>query len=295
MTANLLIGDDSFTNAVARAQITRKCAMRTKQMTGGRWDKLVVVDTPGLFDVNPDQSKERTPKNEVTKLSGILCPGPHVVILVLRMENGFTDEENNIVKFYVKLFGEEIFKHWIVVFSNGKSLRNEHLPQNLKDVLRKCNDSHIVLDPRDTSKRKENAANLFALIDQVVIERNKKSFYTNAMFEKVQKRNEDRARKIKQDQMEIANKKKAQFKKERDENLKRTRDDKDKKAVEQKYGNYIRQVDLTLSRTTTDESLQDQVREEYEKETGIWDTIKDVTIFLWDLFLPFLKEYLQNK
>ena len=53
------------------------------------------MDTPGVFDTHSDKDKIA---KEIIKCLGVVAPGPHAIILVLRFGVRFTEEENKAVE-----------------------------------------------------------------------------------------------------------------------------------------------------------------------------------------------------
>ncbi|KAM9843923.1 uncharacterized protein ACBR49_013041 [Aulostomus maculatus] len=81
--------------------------------------QLTVVDTPGWWR---NYFSEETPvfdRREI-RLSLSLCPpGPHVVLLVIRVDRAFTETNSRAVEEHVQLIGDRIWSRVIVVFSFG--------------------------------------------------------------------------------------------------------------------------------------------------------------------------------
>lgn len=63
-------------------------------------ENLVVVDTPGLFDTKETM---KTTCFEISRCVLYSCPGPHAIILVLRLDR-YTEEEQKTVALIKGLF-----------------------------------------------------------------------------------------------------------------------------------------------------------------------------------------------
>ncbi|CAF1568266.1 unnamed protein product [Didymodactylos carnosus] len=130
--------------------VTEKCAIGRTTFQG---KTVVVVDTPGFFD-----TKARTPKErkrlvkEITKSIQASFPGPHAFLIVVKLGK-FTKEERESVAQASKIFGQDILKHCIVVFTGKDTLGKRTLDQwlekaneELKDFLKACGQRYLAVD-----------------------------------------------------------------------------------------------------------------------------------------------------
>ena len=83
--------------------VTKHCSCSTNEVFG---DKLVLVDTPGLFDTT---NKNMDTLKELTKFMLLLQPGPHAIILVIRVGR-LTDEIQQTIKLLMNLFKEDAYR-----------------------------------------------------------------------------------------------------------------------------------------------------------------------------------------
>ena len=98
------------------------------------------MDTPGLFDTSLNQE---TITEEIAKCFGAIAPGPHAILLVIRIGVRFTDEENKAVEEVHKLFGMHLLRFLVIVFTHGDALENcgeREREAVLKDLLDKSPD-----------------------------------------------------------------------------------------------------------------------------------------------------------
>ncbi|CAG2215603.1 GTPase IMAP family member 4 [Mytilus edulis] len=111
-TGNTILGHKGyFKFGGTSCSITKECFLRTNT----RFDKkLDVVDTPGVFDT--DKSNEDI-QQEIKRCITLTSPGPHAVILCVRMGR-HTTEESEALKHFVKHFGEELLKYAIIMFTH---------------------------------------------------------------------------------------------------------------------------------------------------------------------------------
>lgn len=117
-TGNTILGQKKFeTKDISLSSVTTCCRKET-----GNFDKrtVSVIDTPGVFDTS---MTELNLKSEIENCIGLSLPGPHIFLLVIRLDARFTEEERNAVKWINEHFGEEASKYTMVVFTRGDMLR----------------------------------------------------------------------------------------------------------------------------------------------------------------------------
>lgn len=188
-TGNTILNTKVFTSTFSGKSVTSLCSAKSAIM----FDKVIsVVDTPGIFDTHkPNEETQR----EITKCVGISSPGPHAFILVLNAGIRYTEEEQNSVKFFENIFGEEIYNYFIVLFTrkdeldrNGISLQKfiDDSPQELADFIKKCGNRTFAFDnTKNIEDQKEEVAKLFDLIAKNVLENNGKC-YTDEIYKKAE-------------------------------------------------------------------------------------------------------------
>ncbi|XP_062599315.1 GTPase IMAP family member 7-like isoform X2 [Saccostrea cucullata] len=117
-TGNAILGFRAFKTKVSAMSVTNHVQFNTSK----RFQKsLLVVDTPGLYDTN--KTKEEVVK-EITKCFNITSPGIHAIVLVLQIGR-FTEEEKKTVDFYLELFGKDVKKYLMIVFTGKDRLDYE--------------------------------------------------------------------------------------------------------------------------------------------------------------------------
>lgn len=80
-----------------------------------------MVDTPGLFDTHLDHV---TITKEIARCLGVIAPGPHALLVVLRIGMRFTEEEAKAVAMVKDIFGEQIMRYVIIIFTHGDQLQD---------------------------------------------------------------------------------------------------------------------------------------------------------------------------
>ncbi|XP_069853160.1 GTPase IMAP family member 7-like [Dipodomys merriami] len=177
-TANTILGEQIFDSRTAVQRASRTWKERD----------LVVVDTPGLFD-----SKENLQTNIVELSQCVLysCPGPHAIILVLRLDR-YTEEEQETVALIKAVFGEAVMKHVIVLFTykdylEGCSLDDflKRSDANLQSIIQECGGRYCAFSNRaDEAEKEEQVQELVGLIENMLQSRGGAHFsddiYTDA-------------------------------------------------------------------------------------------------------------------
>lgn len=209
-TGNSILGFKGFKSSMSGASVTSKC----NQCAAHRFErKIVVVDTPGIFDTNVDNS---TTQAEIFKCVAISSPGPHAFILVLSLTR-YTEEEKEAVKHFAKYFGEDIYKYLIILFTRKDDLDYEQkslcdhiktVPHDLQMFIKECGGRIIAFNNK--LKGDEQDGQVVELLSMILdnIKANNGDYYTNDMYKKaeaemkkrekelIEKANEERKKEI---------------------------------------------------------------------------------------------------
>lgn len=209
-TGNTILGCKAFTSLMSGASVTSKC----KQRSARRFErKIVVVDTPGIFDTNVDNLTTQT---EIFKCIAISSPGPHAFILVLSLTR-YTEEEKQAVKHFANFFGEDIYKYLIILFTRKDDLDYEQkslcdhiktVPHDLQMFIKECGGRIIAFNNK--LKGDEQDGQVVELLSMILdnIKANNGDYYTNEMYKKaeaemkkrekelIEKANEERKKEI---------------------------------------------------------------------------------------------------
>lgn len=183
-TGNTILNAKCFESKLASNSVTSSCSVGYANKFG---KTIQVVDTPGMFDTS--LSKEAL-AIEIKKCIGLSSPGPHCFLLVMQISR-FTKEEEKSINNFVQFFGNNIFRHFIIVFTKKDDLDHEGItisdhikeaPDNLRRIINNCNDRYIAFNNRDqTSTRENQVEELFVMIHDT-IRQNEGTFYTNKLY-----------------------------------------------------------------------------------------------------------------
>ncbi|KAM9769959.1 GTPase IMAP family member 8-like [Menidia menidia] len=165
-TGNTVLGRPAFAADVSPAG-AKTCAKETVHME----DRTVsVIDTPGVFDTSIEEDEL---KREIEKCIELSLPGPHVFLLVIRLDARLTEEERNAVKWIEVNFGEKAAKYTLVLFTRGDVLKEatieNYLDRNadLKKLTEECKAGYVVFD-NAWGKNRTQVADLLEKIDTAV-------------------------------------------------------------------------------------------------------------------------------
>ncbi|OWF44509.1 immune-associated nucleotide-binding protein 9-like [Mizuhopecten yessoensis] len=254
-TGNTILDEEAFKTCFSASSVTETC-QEVKAIRFGQ--EIHLIDTPGVFDTSKPNTQVL---QEVARCISMSLPGPHVFLLVLQAGR-FTPEENDTVKHFADLFGEDVFKHMILVFTGRDALEKRQqsfeeflqtIPPTLDEIREKCNRRCIAIDNSpDNKSRAIDAENLMQQINDLVEKRNGK-YYTNEMYKAAEKKCLEREK-------DIRRQKDQEKKKEKEELIKHLKQDFQKDLDRLKAEQYSLQRkirDCTTEKEMLEEKLHD--------------------------------------
>ncbi|ROL52005.1 Immune-associated nucleotide-binding protein 4 [Anabarilius grahami] len=152
-------------------------------------EKVIVIDTPGLFDTSLKIGDLKVRIAELFNHSG---DGIHAILLVIKLCTKFTEEERKTVQWIKDNFGEEASKNTIVLFTNGDELEYNDMKiteyindgENLKKLIDQCNGRYQVFNNR--SNDRTQVTELLGKIKEMIKENN--TVYTKKKYDETQKK-----------------------------------------------------------------------------------------------------------
>ncbi|XP_074525748.1 GTPase IMAP family member 8-like [Halichoeres trimaculatus] len=229
-SGNTILGRKEFKAEACQMSVTKHCQKVDGEVDGRR---VSVVDTPGLFDSS--FSHEEVQK-ETTECFRLLAPGPHVLLLVLKIGR-FTPEEKETLGLIKKFFGPGAEKFTIVLFTEGEKIQDENMSvkeyvekkctTSFRKLISDCGGRYHVFNNYDRENRTQ-VSELIAQIDTMV-KRNGGSCFTNEMLQGTETvKNEDREGLLKEKEEEM--------RKEREELQRKHQEE--MKEMEEKFEKY---------------------------------------------------------
>ncbi|XP_051807203.1 GTPase IMAP family member 8-like isoform X2 [Acanthochromis polyacanthus] len=144
-------GDDkklALGNIIVRKKefyVSRFSARKQCEAAYGTWNMkpLTVVKTPDVFSLFVETVREA-----MKRCVDLCSPGPNVLLLLVTPSD-FTEENRKTLKFILSLFGENVFKHSMIIMTQNKDKRNQSVENLLQDCEQKQHS--INLDEKNPS------------------------------------------------------------------------------------------------------------------------------------------------
>ncbi|XP_016376731.1 GTPase IMAP family member 7-like, partial [Sinocyclocheilus rhinocerous] len=183
-TGNTIIGRNVFDSSAASTSQTKQCQSETTVRMG---KEISVIDTPGLYDTKLSENEIKTKIGECITFTS---PGPHAFIIVIKVGR-FTEEEKNTVKKLKEVFGEQMEKYSVILFTHKKQLKKkkqtieQYLEEGdpaLKELVESCGKRFFCLDNESASF--PQFKDLIRKIETMMAEN---GHFSNEMFEEAEK------------------------------------------------------------------------------------------------------------
>ncbi|MEQ2303358.1 hypothetical protein AMECASPLE_015966 [Ameca splendens] len=194
--ANTLFGQKMCETNNSPTSGTSQCQAKSGTVNG---KSIIFVDTPGFFDTGRDEQEMRA---EIVRCINECPPGPHVFLIVLKVEK-YTEQEEEIIKKITEYFTERALKFATVLFTRGDQLHerstiNDFVSENkdLSVLVKKCGNHCNVIDNKYWKNdldiyrsNKYQVKKLLTTIDKI-IEVNNGGYYTQEMLPNVNRQTE---------------------------------------------------------------------------------------------------------
>lgn len=187
-TVNTIVGKNICKATASSQSVTKQCQLVEEDVRGKR---LVIVDTPGLYDT---ESTEEETHKEIGKIIGLTSPGFHAFIVVIRIGR-FTREEIQSVYILAEMFGPELFERTVVLFTGVDNLEADgvtferylgnDITRDLQDFITKCGGRVVGFNNRNRSDTRQ----VDELMNKVgvIVKAKSSSYYTNEMYEEAKR------------------------------------------------------------------------------------------------------------
>ncbi|XP_073805365.1 GTPase IMAP family member 8-like [Danio rerio] len=123
-TGNTILGKS---DALKINKINKTCE---KQEANTRGRNVSVIESPILCD--PSMPREQM-KDEIQKCAELSAPGPHVFLLNIRLDEMFTEDKKNTVKWIQANFGEKALRYTIILFTHADYLKGKPLNEYIRE------------------------------------------------------------------------------------------------------------------------------------------------------------------
>ncbi|XP_034532782.1 GTPase IMAP family member 7-like [Notolabrus celidotus] len=193
--ANTIFGDATFQINHPSGSKSHPSQAETRSVNGRG---ITLIDTPGFFDVG---RSEEEMKPEIVRCMTECAPGPHALLVVLKVEK-FTEQERAVISKIIESFSEDVLKYAAVVFTHGDQLSEgmkieEYVGQSegLSELVMKCGGRCHVVDNKywktdneddDYRSNRFQVAELINTVDEIVTQ-NDGGHYANEMLQEVER------------------------------------------------------------------------------------------------------------
>lgn len=133
-TGNTILNDRIFEEKPSSGSVT------TQSQRGWRSEgrAILVVDTPGYCHTS---LTEEEVVNEIKRGLMLSLPGPHVILLVIKLSDRYTEDKRKAVAWIQKYFGEEALDCTMVLFTYG-----DLLTKPIESHLNDCTELQRLVD-----------------------------------------------------------------------------------------------------------------------------------------------------
>ncbi|XP_048022749.1 GTPase IMAP family member 8-like [Megalobrama amblycephala] len=199
-SGNTILGQKKFESSMSPFLVTRECSEAHVTVSGR---SVSVVDTPGLLDT---KMKHEELVREIARSVYLSSPGPHAFLIVFPVNNRFTEHEQQITEQIKTLFGQEVLKYSIILFTHGDLLEGESVEKlikensRLRDLVEQCGGRYHIFNNKDQNNR-EQVNDLLQKID-TMIEQNGGGHFSNEIYEEAHRfRREEEKRRQREEEM----------------------------------------------------------------------------------------------
>lgn len=181
-TANTIIGEEKFGAYMSFDSQTSRMQSEKAYRFGRR---INVVDTPGLFDTDKLVTNEQI-LDEIKKAFIVLTPGPHAVILVVKLGR-YGNEDRDTANIFLECFKKEMLSHFFVVFTGADDLKGQTVTsligkskqKDLHTLVQNCSNRYIAFDNKNGDPKQTEE--LLKMIEENLCRHGGKA-YSNSMF-----------------------------------------------------------------------------------------------------------------
>ncbi|XP_030051575.1 GTPase IMAP family member 4 isoform X2 [Microcaecilia unicolor] len=176
---NTILGEKQFAFNLTEQSVTKECS---KQKVTRKGKDIVLVDIPGLFDLHlPPETLHK----EIDCSLMVSSPGPHAFLLVLGPGH-YTKKERKAVERLQDIFGKQVMKYMIVVFTHKNDLNKEN--NTIKNYATNLEGKRlqVLIEKHGSRYRAFNTTaskeeQLITMIDRMVDENNG-TYYCNEIY-----------------------------------------------------------------------------------------------------------------
>uniref|UniRef100_A0A8B9REN0 GTPase IMAP family member 8 n=1 Tax=Astyanax mexicanus TaxID=7994 RepID=A0A8B9REN0_ASTMX len=189
-TGNTILHSNNFPSEVSSSSVTRQSRSGSAVIENRR---LIVTDTPDLLSEPSESNDLKTEIEKCVSLCG--AAGVHAFLFILTIST-FTMQELDLLSRFEQIFGEEVFRFTIVIFTHGDKLGNIPVDRLIRgnfqvlNLINRCGSRYHIINNDDPANRQQ-VTELLQKIDRMVSE-NENRCYTLNMLQELERRQEQR-------------------------------------------------------------------------------------------------------
>ncbi|XP_076127619.1 GTPase IMAP family member 8-like isoform X2 [Alosa pseudoharengus] len=140
---NTILGKKEF-----HCRRTTQSVKRQGEVAG--W-QVTIVEAPGWWRNYPLEETPRLTKEQIEFSVSVCPPGPHVFLLVIRLDSPFTETQQRTTEEHMNLLGERVWRHTIMLFISGNQLGDTSIEQHLiqekalRCLVERCGNRYHIL------------------------------------------------------------------------------------------------------------------------------------------------------
>ncbi|XP_004629135.1 GTPase IMAP family member 4 [Octodon degus] len=280
-TGNSILGEKAFLSGVAARSITKVC-----QRGSTTWNerKIVVIDTPGVFDTEtPDEDTQK----EIANCILLTSPGPHALVLVVPIGR-YTDEESKATEKILSMFGPNARRFMMLVLTRKDDLEDtdlcdylRHVPDRMQELIGKFGDRYCALNNRATGAEQDAQRNQLLSLVQRIVGENGGEYYSNGWYYKAEEQIQEQIQLVQENYRAQLEREKAQLREEYEEKIREMKDELEQERRKAEMEKEIMKREIFYAQR------QQDARVEVENQPSILQLIMktwDVVFFFFSLF-----------
>ncbi|XP_068939636.1 GTPase IMAP family member 1-like isoform X2 [Petaurus breviceps papuanus] len=187
-TGNSILGDNVFVSKLGAVPVTKVCSKGSRSW--GR-EEIEIIDTPDIFSL--EVSTEGLISQEIFRCYSLSSPGPHALVLVTQLGR-HTKEDQEAMKKVKEIFGNNVMKHTVILFTRKEDLGGESLQEYikftnnkaLKELVAQCGGRVCAFNNRATGREQEEQVKQLIEIVESLVQNNRGKHYTNEIYSLVE-------------------------------------------------------------------------------------------------------------